>query len=50
MRFTQSILEAFANADMLGRELKLIRAFGSFGCRVPMAKIGGFTFTGTTEF
>jgi PmbA protein len=50
LRFTQSILEAFAHAEMLGRELRLIRAFGSFGCCVPAIKIDGFTFTGTTEF
>jgi predicted Zn-dependent protease len=50
LRFTQSILEAFANAEMLGAERKLVRLFGSFGCCVPAAKIDGFTFTGTTEF
>jgi predicted Zn-dependent protease len=50
MRFTQSILEAFANAEMLGAKLKLINPFGSFGACIPAAKINGFTFTGTTEF
>ncbi len=51
LRFTQSILEAFANADMLGSELKLLKAaFGNFGRCVPAAKINGFRFTGTTEF
>jgi len=50
MRFTQSILEAFANAEMLGAEWKLVRLFGGFGSCVPAAKINGFTFTGTTEF
>jgi PmbA protein len=50
MRFTQSILEAFANAEMLGAELKLINPFGSFGACIPAAKINGFAFTGTTEF
>ncbi len=50
MRFTQSILEAFARADMLRSELKLILMRGRFGVCVPMAKIDGFTFSGKTEF
>ena len=51
LRFTQSILEAFANAEMLGSTLKLLKAsFGNFGRCVPAAKINGFRFTGATEF
>ena len=51
LRFTQSILEALANAEMLSSELKLLKAnFGNFGRCVPAAKIHGFRFTGTTEF
>ena len=49
LRFTQSILDAFSRAEMLGSELKLV-ARGSFGICVPAAKIHGFQFTGTTEF
>jgi predicted Zn-dependent protease len=51
LRFTQSILEAFANAEMLGKELKVIKmGFGNFASCAPAAKINNFTFTGTTEF
>ena len=51
LRFTQSILDAFAQVDMLGAERTLIKSgWGSFGICVPAAKIHGFTFTGTTEF
>ena len=51
LRFTQSILEAFAHADMLSRDLKVIKmGFGNFASCAPAAKIDGFTFTGTTEF
>jgi hypothetical protein len=35
---------------MLGSELKLINAMGSFGICAPAAKIHEFNFTGTTEF
>jgi len=50
-RFTQSILEAFAQAEMLTAELKPIKmGWGSFVTCVPAAKIHGFQFTGTTEF
>lgn len=51
LRFTQSILEAFAHAEMLSRDLKVIKmGFGNFASCAPAAKIDGFTFTGTTEF
>jgi PmbA protein len=51
LRFTQSILEAFQNADMLGKELKLIKAdWENFATCVPAARIQKFRFTGTTEF
>jgi len=51
LRFTQSILEAFANAEMLGRDLKMIKMeFGNFATCAPAVKINGFTFTGATEF
>ena len=51
LRFTQSILGAFENVDMLGRELKLIKAdWENFATCVPAARIQKFRFTGTTEF
>jgi len=51
LRFTQSILEAFENADMLGSELKMVKSdWGSMATCAPAARIHGFTFTGTTEF
>jgi predicted Zn-dependent protease len=51
LRFTQSILEAFDQVEMLGSELKMIKeGWGSFATCAPAAKIHGFQFTGTTEF
>jgi len=51
LRFTQSILEALSSADMLGRDLKLIKAdWENFATCVPAARIRNFRFTGTTEF
>ena len=51
LRFTQSILEAFENVEMLGRESKMVESgFGSITTFAPAAKISGFRFTGATEF
>ena len=51
LRFTQSILEAFSRAEMLGAELKLLKAgWGNMATCAPAALIHGFNFTGTTEF
>ena len=51
LRFTQGILDAFDRAEMLGSELKMIKAdWGDFATCAPAAKIHGFQFTGTTEF
>lgn len=54
LRFTQSILEAFAEAEQIGREAKLTReAFmENFigGIRVPALKLRRFAFTSATEF
>jgi PmbA protein len=51
LRFTQSILEALANVEALGRDSKLIKdEWNSIGTCVPAARIRGFRFTGTTEF
>lgn len=50
LRFTQSVLEAFANIEMLGSELKLVKdEWNPIGTCVPALKINGFKFTGTTE-
>ncbi len=48
LRFTQSILEAFANVEMLGSRLKIAKVFGVPAC-APAAKIRHFRFTGGTE-
>lgn len=49
LRFTQSILEALSNVEMIGRETRLEKS--GFGAnRVPALKITRFTFTGVTEF
>jgi PmbA protein len=54
LRFTQSILEALSEVQMIGRETKMGReAFMENmigGIRAPALKIGRFTFTSTTEF
>jgi predicted Zn-dependent protease len=51
LRFTQSILEAFSQAEMLGKDCKLVKqGWGSLATCAPAAKIQGFNFTGTTEF
>lgn len=49
LRFTQSVLEAFANVAMLGASVKLVKDdWNSIGHCVPAAKIDGFHFTGTS--
>lgn len=51
LRFTQGILEAFAGAELIGAELKRIKAgWGASATCVPPLKIRDFRFTGTTEF
>jgi PmbA protein len=51
LRFNQSILEAFGQAEMLGSELKLVKAdWGNTAACVPAAKLHDFRFTGVTEF
>ncbi len=51
LRFTQSILEAFSNVEMLSKDLQMIKMdFGNFVNCAPAAKINRFAFTGTTEF
>lgn len=51
MRFTQSILEAFASVQSIGRNLKMVKdEWNSIATCVPAVKLGTFTFTGGTEF
>ncbi len=51
LRFTQSVLEAFSQVEMLGSKLKMLKhGWGNFATCAPAAKIHGFQFTGTTEF
>ncbi|MGB2983272.1 MAG: TldD/PmbA family protein [Candidatus Bipolaricaulia bacterium] len=51
LRFTQSVLEAFANVEALGSRLKLVKdEWNAMGTCAPAAKIRGFKFTGTTDF
>ena len=51
LRFTQSILEALSRAEMLGAELKTVKAgWGDSATCAPAAKIHEFQFTGTTDF
>jgi predicted Zn-dependent protease len=51
LRFNQSILEAFSQAEMLGSGLKLVKSdWGSTATCVPAVKLRRFRFTGTTEF
>jgi predicted Zn-dependent protease len=50
LRFTQSILEAFANAEAIGKTLKVVKDdWNALGTTVPALKIRNFRFTGGTE-
>ncbi len=49
LRFTQSILDALSNVEMISRDAKLYTDF--FGAiHVPALKVRNFTFSGVTEF
>jgi predicted Zn-dependent protease len=51
LRFTQSYLEALNQVDMIGKELRLLAGMGGLvRTAQPALKLGGFTFTGATEF
>ncbi|MFQ6014313.1 MAG: TldD/PmbA family protein [Anaerolineae bacterium] len=51
MRFTQSILEALSNVEMVGKEGKLARkGWSGAGSYAPALKISTFRFTGKTQF
>lgn len=50
MRFTQGILPAFAEIDLVGREAKLNDMFGLGAVSAPAMKLRSFNFTGATQF
>ena len=52
LRFTESLVRAFSNVEMLGRDLKTIGAWWGdlTAMRVPALLIRDFTFSGKTEF
>ncbi len=49
LRFTQSILEALSNVELIGRESALASEFFLAASRVPAVKISGFTFSGKSD-
>lgn len=50
LRFTHSMLDAFANVDMISNEAKLNISSWQGATVVPAMKIKGFNFSGKTEF
>jgi PmbA protein len=48
-RYTQSILEALSNVEMIGRESALASEFFFATSRVPALKIASFTFSGRSD-
>jgi PmbA protein len=49
LRFTQSILEALSNAEMVGRESEIAGEFFFAASRVPALLIRGFNFSGASD-
>jgi PmbA protein len=49
LRFTQSILEALSNVEMIGRESALVSEFFFSASRVPALKISSFNFTSASD-
>jgi len=49
LRFTQGYIDVLANAEVIGRETKLVTGYFG-GTRAPALKAAGFDFTGATEF
>jgi predicted Zn-dependent protease len=45
LRFTQSVLGALSNVEMIGKSARIAE-----GCLVPALKVSSFHFSGTTEF
>ena len=49
LRFTQSYVQALANAETIGGEARLLKSeYGSHAKCVPAIKLGSFNFTGIT--
>jgi PmbA protein len=48
-RFTQSILEALRDVDMIGRDTELASEFFFFASRVPAVRVTSFQFTGRSD-
>jgi predicted Zn-dependent protease len=49
LRFTQSYVEALANVELIGNDVRLLKSeYGSYGKHVPALKLSGFNFTGAT--
>jgi predicted Zn-dependent protease len=49
LRWTESMLRAFSNVKMLGRERKLVNVSDGIRAVSPAIYFKDFTFTGTTE-
>jgi predicted Zn-dependent protease len=49
LRFTQSILEALSNVDLIGRDSDLASEFFFSAARVPPLKISSFNFSGKSD-
>jgi PmbA protein len=49
LRFTQSILEALSNVEMIGRESEVASEFFFAASRVPAVKISRFNFSGKSD-
>jgi predicted Zn-dependent protease len=48
-RFTQSILEALSNVEMIGRDSVIASEFFFGASRVPALKISSFNFSGKSD-
>jgi len=49
LRFTQSILDALSNVDMVGRESVIASEFFFGSSSVPAIKVSGFNFSGASD-
>jgi predicted Zn-dependent protease len=49
LRFTQSVLEALANVEAIGRDTELASEFFFSASRVPALRISSFNFTGRSD-
>jgi PmbA protein len=49
LRFTQSILEALTNTEMVGRESQIVSEFFFAASRVPALKMSGFNFSSASD-